>query len=238
MLILGIDTATDQVSCAVGGHEGVLACSSALRPRRHAELLAPAIKTTCEQADVSLNDLGAVAVDHGPGLFTGLRVGLATAKTLAQALRLPVISISSLDLLAFSVRFSPRLIAAVLDARRGEIFHALYRQVPGGIQRVTDRAVGPPGDLCSEILAQGEESLLVGDGALRHKEEFETLHQVEIAEGALGYPSAADLVTLAHAQALREEWSQPAEVLPLYLRQPDAEASWSTRAGPYGEAVH
>jgi tRNA threonylcarbamoyladenosine biosynthesis protein TsaB len=230
MLILGIETATDQVSCAIGGHEGVLALFEVLRGRRHAETLAPAIEMICRQADVTLDEIGAIAVDVGPGLFTGMRVGIATAKAMAQALRVPVIPIASLDLLAFPLRHADRLIATVVDARRDEVYFAFYRQVPGGLQRVTGPAVGSVDDLVGELLARGEESLCVGDGALRHRELIATgARRVEFAEQWLAHPSAAPLVQLAHAKALREEWVPGSAVEPLYLRKPDAEINWATR---------
>ena len=79
------------------------------------------------------------------------------------------------------------------------------------------------------MLAGGEDCLLVGDGALRHQEVFEGLHQVEIAGAELAHPSASSLVMLAHARALREQWVKPWEIEPLYLRKPDAEIGWVTR---------
>jgi tRNA threonylcarbamoyladenosine biosynthesis protein TsaB len=148
---------------------------------------------------------------------------------LAYALAVPMIGVSSLDLVAFPARFSAKLIVAVLDARRGEVFSAFYRHVPGGIQRVTDHRVGTPQELANEILAAGEECLMVGDGASLHQDRFDDLEGVEIVEHSLSYPSAESLVQLAHAQALREEWVQPWEVEPLYLRLPDAEINWTTR---------
>jgi tRNA threonylcarbamoyladenosine biosynthesis protein TsaB len=229
VLILGIDTATAQVSCAVGGHEGVLASTHSARGRRHAESLTPAIDFTCRQARIDLPELSVVAVDLGPGLFTGLRVGVAAAKAMAHALRTPMIGVSSLDLVAFPVRFTSRLIVAALDARRGELFFAFYRQVPGGIQRIGDHQVGAPDDLASELLASGEEILLVGDGGLRYREVFEGIKKVEIVGEELAYPSASSLVMLAHAQALREQFVKPWELQPLYLRKPDAEINWTTR---------
>jgi tRNA threonylcarbamoyladenosine biosynthesis protein TsaB len=229
VLILGIDTATPQVSVAVGGHEGVLASTQSARSRQHAELLTPAIEFTCRQARVELSEISVVAVDLGPGLFTGLRVGIAAAKAMAHALRAPMIGVASLDLVAFPVRFTPRLIVAAVDARRGELFHAFYRQVPGGVQRLTDYQVGTADELASEIVARGEECLLVGDGALRYREVFEGLARVEIADEGLAYPSATSLVQLAHARALREEFVRTWELAPLYLRKPDAEVNWTMR---------
>src|SRR3546814_10063435 len=76
MLVLGITTSTAQVGCAIGGHEGVLGAIHSSRGRRHAETLTPAIEFLCRQTRVELADIGAVAVDLGPGMFTGLRVGV------------------------------------------------------------------------------------------------------------------------------------------------------------------
>jgi tRNA threonylcarbamoyladenosine biosynthesis protein TsaB len=230
VLILGIDTVTDQVGCAIGGHEGVLAACRSARPRRHAESLAPAIQTVTRQTGVSLHDLGAIAVDVGPGLFTGLRVGLATAVMMAQTLGVPMLGISSLDLLAWVVRFTDRLIVAVVDARRGEVFYALYQPVPGGVQRIAGPTVAPPDDLVAELTARGDECLFVGDGAVRHRERFEALDRGVVAGTGNAYPSPTALVDLAHHRAIREEFVAPHEIAPLYLREPDAEANWSTRA--------
>ncbi len=232
MLILGIDTATAQVSVAVGGHEGVLASTQSVRGKQHAEVLTPAIEFTCRQARIELSEISVVAVDLGPGLFTGLRVGVAAAKAMAHALRVPMIGVASLDLVAFPVRYSPKLIVAAVDARRGELFTAFYRQVPGGIQRLTPHHVVTPDDLASELLATAEECMLVGDGAVRYREVFDGLHKVEIIEDGLAYPSASSLVMLAHAQALREQWVKPWDLQPLYLRKPDAEINWQTRDTP------
>jgi len=224
-----LDTATPAVGCAVGGHEGVLACFSAARGRRHAETLVPAIDVVRRAAGIELADLGAIAVDIGPGLFTGLRVGVATAKAMASALRIPVVGVESLDLLAFPVRWSDRLIASVVDARRGEVFSAFYRQVPGGVQRLSEPRVGAIGELTAELLAIGEECLAVGDGALRWADELRALNTVEVADPGLAHPSAASLVQLAHARALREEFVNPWDVAPVYLRKADAEINWAVR---------
>ncbi len=231
MLILGLESATAQVGCAIGGHEGVLASSHSARGKRHAENLTPAIEFVCRQARVELSEISCVAVDHGPGLFTGLRVGVASGKAVAQALRVPMIAVSSLDLLAFPLRFTGRRIAAVIDARRSEVFWAFYRAVPGGVQRMSEPAVSTPDELAAELLARGGETLLVGDGAIRYAQHLGDIAGVDIAGGDHAYPSARSLVQLAHARALREEWVRPHEVELLYLRKPDAEINWSTREG-------
>lgn len=228
MLILGIETATEQVGIAIGGHEGVIATLEVARGRRHAEILAPAIQFLCRQAEIELHELGCIAVDVGPGLFTGMRVGLASAKALAQALRVPMIGITSLDLLAFACRFSDRVVVPVIDARKGEVFWAMYRQVPGGVQQVSAPTVGPVGELVGDLLARSQEALCVGDGAARYRDEILEGYRCEIS--APVHPSAGALVELAHARALREEWVRPSEIEPVYLRAPDAQINWATRA--------
>ena len=230
MLILGIETATQQVSVAIGGHEGVLAVFELSRGRRHAETLTPAIEFVCRQADIEICEFGVIAVDIGPGLFTGMRVGLAAGKAIAHALRVPMIGISSLDLLAFPLRYADRTVAAVVDARKGEVFYALYRPVPGGVQRITDARCTSVDELAADLMARGQTVLCVGDGALRYREQIASVLRCDFAEQFLSYPSAAPLVQLAHAKALREDWVNPWEIQPMYLRAPDAEINWSTRA--------
>ena len=231
MLILGIETATQQVGCAIGGHEGVRASFHAAHKRRHVETLVPAIDFVSRQADVALSEISAVCVDVGPGLFSGLRVGVVAAKAMAQALRVPVIGVPSLDLLAFPVRHTSRLIVAAIDARRGELYYAFYRQVPGGAQRLSPYRLGTPEELVSELVALGEDYLLVGDGALRYP-ELQELSGSDSGGPATAYPSAAALVELAHPLALREEFVPSWELEPMYLRKSDAEINWEARTAP------
>jgi tRNA threonylcarbamoyladenosine biosynthesis protein TsaB len=231
MLILGIESASTQVGCAIGGHEGVLASVHSSRAKRHAEVLTPQIDFVRRQARVDLDEISLVAVDIGPGLYTGLRVGIASALAIAYARTLPMIGVASLDLLAFPMRFTNKLIVTVMDARRGEVFSACYRSVPGGVQRVRDYHVDSPDDLVTELLATGEDVLLVGDGALRYQNHFRELGKIEIADHGFAYPTASSLVQLAHAQALREQFVQPNEIRPLYLRLPDVDIGWTTRDG-------
>lgn len=230
MIVLGLDTATPQVGCALGDHDGPLASFHLSRGRRHAETLVPAIDYLCRQSGVPLSSVGAVAVDIGPGLFTGLRVGVATGKALATALRVPMIGQASLDLLAYPHRrVGHRLIASVVDARRGEVFWAFYRAVPGGVQRVTPYRVTSPDELASELLAAGEDVLAVGDGALRYAPLLGDVDKVDLGDGASAYPAATVLVELAHPLAVREEFVAPDELRPLYLRQADVRISWESR---------
>ena len=231
MLVLGITTSTARIGVALGDADGIRACWEAVRPRHHAELVAPAITQVCAAAGVQLADVAVAAVDNGPGLFTGLRVGVAGAKGIAFALGVPLIAVSSLDLLAFGVRWSDRRVTTVIDARRSELFVASYVAVPGGMQQVGEPHTATPDDLAADLIADPGPHLLVGNGAHRYANVFEPLERVEVADVGMLYPPVRALVQLAHARAMREEWQRPEAVRCVYLRQPDAEINWQTRDG-------
>jgi tRNA threonylcarbamoyladenosine biosynthesis protein TsaB len=234
VLLLALDTSTRRVGVALGGPQGVHAalelggpCDE--RAPRHAEEVVPAIAYLAEQCGTELSHVSAIAVSVGPGMFTGLRVGVTTAKVLGQALRIPVIPIASLDLLAYPLRHSGVLVVPVMDARRHEVYYAMYQPVPGGIQRLGEYELGPVDDVTTELEARGVEAIVCGDGALRFRDAFVDLERVELAGPGHAAPSLAALVELAAARYEREEFRAPADVVPLYLRRSDAEIAWDHR---------
>jgi tRNA threonylcarbamoyladenosine biosynthesis protein TsaB len=231
MIVLAIETSTPQSSVALGTEMEILAQVS-VTGRTHQETLFPALERILAWAKVGLDQVGGIAVGTGPGLFTGLRVGVQAAKSLAQVLGVPIVGVSSLDALAFPVRHAGRPVWAVIDGRRGEVFHALYRPVPGGVLRQGEPAVGAPDHLIAEIEALGEDVLLVGDGAILYRREIEDAlgARVDLASDLRQRPQAAALVELAVPRFLREEHDRLTEVVPRYLRRSDAEIAWDQRA--------
>lgn len=234
-VLLGIATATSQVGVALSGPDGPLAVLQVRQGRRHAELLVPGIETLTGLAGIGLQQVGRVAVDVGPGLFTGLRVGVATAKALAAALDIPIVGCSSLELLAHPHRRQDRLVAAVVDAKRGEVFWRLFRPGPpgsdgsGGMTPVNDPTVSGPKVLVDE-LAERKAVLAVGEGARRYADALSTLPGVELAGPADDHPSPIALVEVA---AVRP--SVPLnEITPLYLRGADVRIGWERRPGAHG----
>ncbi|MEX0753843.1 MAG: tRNA (adenosine(37)-N6)-threonylcarbamoyltransferase complex dimerization subunit type 1 TsaB [Actinomycetota bacterium] len=231
MIVLAIETSTPQSSVAFGNESEILAQVS-ITGRTHQESVFPALEQLRSWAGVELDQLGGIAVGVGPGLFTGLRVGIQAGKSLAQVLGVPIVGVTSLDALAFSVRHTDRAICAVIDGRRGEVFHALYRPVPGGVVRQTEPAVAAPDHLIADLEALGEEVLLIGDGAILYRTEIEEAlgAEVDLASDLRQRPQAAALVELAVPRFLREEHDRLTDVVPLYLRRSDAEIAWDQRA--------
>ncbi len=223
-VLLGIATATSQVGVALSGPDGPLASLQVRQGRRHAELLAPALETVTRFAGIGMQQIGRVAVDLGPGLFTGLRVGVATAKALAAALDIPIVGCSSLELLAYPHRRQDRTVAAVVDAKRGEVFWGLFRPLDGILAPITDPVVSGPDALFHE-LARRDRVLAVGEGAHRYADIFHALPDAELAGPADDHPSAAVLVEMAATRP-----SVPLdEITPLYLRGADVRIGWEER---------
>ena len=224
MNVLAIETATDHVSVAIGSAAGLAGSVEVGGGKRHAETVAPAIEWLCRTAAVDLSEIGMIAADIGPGLFTGMRVGLATATTMAAALGVPTFAACSLDLVAFPLRHAQRPVAAILDARKGELFHALYLPVHGGMRRVTEPQVSRLDDVIADLRANAVEPILVGDGAVRHEQELRAELRGDVADRFMAYPSAS---TLAQLAAAHPGASMPLK--PMYLRPPDAQINWATR---------
>ena len=232
MLVLGIETSTPQASVAIGSEQGVIASALVSRGASYNEFLLPAIRFCLDEAGLDFNNIGGVAVTLGPGLFTGMRVGVATAKALAQALSTPICGMSSLDLVAYEVRYAPKTICVALDARRNEVFHAFYRSSPGGIQRMTEYRVETPRQLATGISSRREEVLMVGNGALLYKSIFEDCGPVvEMGTISHAFPTAWSLVELTVPRMFREDFDSLYEMKPLYLRQSARRIQWERIQG-------
>jgi tRNA threonylcarbamoyladenosine biosynthesis protein TsaB len=236
MLLLGLETSTARSSVALVGKDRVLASASLGVPRRHGEFLAPAIRFCLDQAGVGADRVTGVVVGLGPGLYTGLRVGIATAQTFAAARQLPVVGLSGLDVLAFQARYTARPICAAIDARRGELFWAFYRSSPGGVQREGELTLGRVDQLAAEIETHGDDVLLVGDGALNYRDEL-AVTGVQLAGPDRAWPDASDLAGLAAPRFEREETQRPDQLQPIYLRHADAKLGWEQRGRLQGGAA-
>lgn len=220
VLILGITSSTARVGVAVGrvGTDGsvtVLAEVTSADERRHAEDATPLMLEALKLAGVTVQDIGRLAVDVGPGRFTGLRVGLSTVRALAFALDLPVTGVSSLELLAAEQGPTVEVpVAAIIDARRNEVFQQLYG--PDG--PLGDPVVGAALDLAPIVPIS---AVAVGDGADRYLALYaDRVHVVPGRE-----PSPSWLVRLAASRPALDA----ARVEPLYLRDPDVQINIRTR---------
>lgn len=234
--IVGIDTATSATSVAVivsGGREVERRDDPAPGERpRHAEVLQTLLEQALTQAEVGWENVGRICVGTGPGGFTGLRLGISTARALAQGHDLPIVGVSSLEALAWGIELvsekeidllgHPDLhgpVLAVIDARRGEVYAASYRH-----HRTTMEPLAiTPAELAERLAARREwgrnPMLAVGDGAVRFRAEFERAGVAVPVDGSHVHRVSALMV--CRLGRAREPVDRDA-LLPDYRREPDA----------------
>ena len=232
MIVLAIESATELAGVALADDAGVLATATVARGRRHAESIVPAVDFVCRRAGIALPDVGAVVVDIGPGLFTGLRVGVGTAKALAFALGVPLVGVGSLDVLAHgaaAVAPEGALLVAVIDARRAEVFVARFRVSAATARRVGEDERRTPEVLADDLAAGGEPVVLVGNGARRYAAILGDVPAVTVAGASLDHPAPQALAVLGAARLAAG--ADGAEVLPRYLRDAETRINWERRAG-------
>lgn len=219
MIVAGMDTATPStVAGLLLDDDRVLeARDDPEGPSRgdHAARLLVLLEGLLAEAGVGWDEVGRIAVGAGPGGFTGLRIGIATARALAQATGVPLVPVSSLAALAAGAGDPPGAVAAVLDARRGEVFAGVYA---GGRELMAPAAL-PPGALAERLLALDVPVRAVGDGAVRFRPELEVAGIAVPADG-----SAVHRIAAGPLCRLGREGEPAARdaVAPDYRREPDA----------------
>lgn len=225
MNAVAIETATETVAVAVRTGEGALAELALTGRRRHVETLVPALEHLLGQVGLVAGDLDVVAVDLGPGLFTGLRVGVATAKGLAEALGIGVLGFSSLEILVQAGRQAghDEPVLAAVDARRGEVFATVAG--PAGTRDLLAPGLFTPSALTQVLHGLGGTPLVaIGDGAQRYADVWCGVPGVTVAEG-LGFPPPATLLALALAGDAAPV--APELIVPLYMREADAKSNFA-----------
>lgn len=224
-VVLGMDSATADAVVAVSDGERLLRDASVGpddgRPR-HAELLLTEVERSVAAAG-GWEHIDRIAVGVGPGSFTGLRIGIATARALAQARELPLVPVSSLAALARGIAehrdAGGRLPLPVIDARRSQVFAALYG--PDG-EAILEPMVVSPGELADRLAGQPT-ALAAGDGALRFAAELEAAGiPVAPADDAVHRIGGRHVCALGAADPAPPSDTQSTRIKPVYLRVPDA----------------
>jgi len=217
LIVLAFDTAQGALSAAIHDGEGPLASAFELRTRGHAEELLPAIETVLAEAALGFSDLDALAVTIGPGTFTGLRVGLAAARGLALALKLPLVGITTLEAIAADVVAGEgEAVVAAFDAKRGEVYLQAFDADGAPLTEPALIAVTDAGLHLPKI-----KLLLVGTGAALLEE---ALHGFERRTADAPAQPRAETVARLALQRLEADGADAFRVAPapLYIRAPDA----------------
>jgi len=236
MLVLGIDTTTLSCSVAVANSDKVLAEYSLQSKKTHSEKLLPLIDAVVRTAGCKPGDLEGVAVSIGPGSFTGLRIGIATARALGQTLNIPLAGISTLEVLAAQIPFFHGLISPILDARRQQVYNAIFCAGEKPTRLVDERAIGL-NDLLAELAGMDERVLFIGDGVSVHRRIIQTV----LGEAACFLPPEGNYIRAATVARLGlsvlnlKQGKSYLELMPSYIRHSEAEVKYLQRLGKEGD---
>ncbi|ALC87770.1 hypothetical protein AM499_19640 [Bacillus sp. FJAT-22090] len=219
MIWLGIDTSHTPLAVAVVKDDQVLAEYKSSLKITHSIGTMPAIEELLKKADIKPNEIDAIAVANGPGSYTGVRIGVTIGKTLAWTLNIPIVSISSLQVLAGNVPFFSGVVCSIMDARRGNVFTGIYMN-----EEVVNEAHMSLTELLQTLDEMGQPVLFVGMDVSIHWEQIKEVlgDKVQRVNAAFNLPSAAVLIELAKKQ----EASDVHTTVPEYLRVTEAEANW------------
>lgn len=220
-VILAFDTTTDYLSLALGRRCKTAASRHFSAYRDHMKKLMPAVDEVLKEAGKTLAAVDALAVGIGPGSFTGARIGVATAQGLAHGSGKPLIGISSLDILAAAVTKPEALTCPIVDAKRGEVYTAFYRNG----KRLTDYLVLYPDDLALFLKDQPGEIIAFGDGLVLHGSTLKKKlgKRFKVGSEEKWFPNAENLIGLAADRLTASAPPAYYEVLPIYIRLSDAE---------------
>ncbi|MDD4753635.1 MAG: tRNA (adenosine(37)-N6)-threonylcarbamoyltransferase complex dimerization subunit type 1 TsaB [Desulfitobacteriaceae bacterium] len=236
MKLLAIDTATKIAGAAVINESGVLAESWLNTGKTHSQKFLPMLESMLKNADITLEEIDCFAVTVGPGSFTGVRIGLATLKGLIQVLEKPAVSVVTLDALCRNLSGSTELICPVLDARKNEVYTALYREEAGVITRISPYRAVSPTQLLSELKLQNEKITFLGDGVFVHRETIqdELGSNAAFAEYTRNFLRPSEVAFIGWEKFIQGETVGINDISPLYLRLSEAEVKWAEAHGGCG----
>lgn len=232
MKVLGIDTATMMGSIGLIDDEGAIAEYSLNIRATHSERLMPAIDRLLKDSGIMPKDIDGFAVSIGPGSFTGLRIGLATVKGLAMGWNKPAAAVSTLEALAFNLAYAEHLICPILDARKNEVYTAMFKSDGrGGMKRlVQDMAI----DMQTFLREYDEDIIFMGDAVDSYRERILDIlkDRAHFAPKNRNMPSGASVAELGLKKIRDGKAVDPSGLAPFYIRRPEAEVNLEKKKKP------
>jgi len=233
MLILGIDTSTLVGSVGLLNDNAVLGEFTLNIKRTHSERLLPALDTLLRETGVSLAEIDLISVAQGPGSFTGLRIGVTTANSLAQAAEKNIIGVTSLEVLADNLAYVQGLICPILDARKGEVYTCLHRtDGKGGQEQILSPSALTIDRLLEIIHQENDDVYFTGDAV----KVYEKYLQEKLGQRYTSLPSSLLIPRGCVVARLGwQKWQKGKQenfpLQPLYLRKSEAELAWEKKQG-------
>ena len=223
MKLLAIDTTAKAASVCLASEDGIIGEFFVNTALTHSQTLMPMLEQLLSSTGIRISGLDAIAVNAGPGSFTGVRIGVAAVKGLAFAENLPCIPVSTLESMANNCLGDDCIVCAAMDARCSQVYNALFRMKGGIAERLTpDRALSIA-ELKQELANYSEEVYLVGDGAEICQNAFSDMENIVLVPENIRFQHAYGTAKAAERMAEENKLCTSDELMPLYLRLPQAE---------------
>ncbi|CRZ35451.1 tRNA threonylcarbamoyladenosine biosynthesis protein TsaB [Herbinix hemicellulosilytica] len=231
MIILALDSSGLVASVAVASEEALLAEYTFNYKKTHSQTLLPMLDEVVRMLDLDLADIDAIAVTAGPGSFTGLRIGSATAKGLGLALKKPIVSVPTLDCMAYNLYGTDMLICPMMDARRDQIYTGLYEFSNDEFKVITPQKAVSIDEIIEEVNKTGRKTVFLGDGVPVHKEKITRQITTEyvFAPVHMNRQRAGSLAALGIEYFKAGRIESAADHQPVYLRMSQAERERAER---------
>ncbi len=230
MTILAIDSSAKAASVCIANEEKIIGEFFINTSLTHSQTLMPMTEQLLKNTEMTIDDVDAIAVNAGPGSFTGVRIGVAAAKGLAFPKNLPCVSISTLESMAYNLLGTDCVVCAVMDARCSQVYNAMFRIKGETVERLTDDRALSLSDLLLEFKQTDERILIVGDGAEITYDFLKNEASNAVLAPKNRRTQTASSVALAAFQKLFEGKTQTAaELMPIYLRLPQAQRELNAR---------
>ncbi|MCD8090242.1 MAG: tRNA (adenosine(37)-N6)-threonylcarbamoyltransferase complex dimerization subunit type 1 TsaB [Clostridiales bacterium] len=236
MNILALDSSGLAASAAIVNDEKVLGEFFINHKKTHSQTLMPLVENMLKLTDFDKHDIDFIAVTSGPGSFTGLRIGMAAAKGLCAALDKPLITISSLDVIAYGLGEREGLIVPVMDARRGQVYYSIYKREGEALRRLCNYGAEEIGRVLEQVKQMRAKAVFAGDGVSPYEKEI-TRAGFEKAEISQNIQRAGCLGVLALAAAKQGRTIRPESAELMYLRKSQAERELEEKQAAEAEAV-
>ncbi len=230
MKILCLDSATESATAAIIDEDKLLGEITFNYKKQHSTIMMPMVDALLTSTDLSIEDIDGFVVSKGPGSFTGLRIGMATIKGLAQPTGKPFVTISTLDALANNLFFSTGVICPIMDALRGNVYTNFYRVCNGSLEALGESEILSIEELINKLKNYNEPIHFIGDGTYKFKETLaENLSNVYFAPTHLNVVKASSLGEIGLRRLKNGEKEDVFTSAPIYLRPSQAEREYEEK---------
>ena len=228
MKILAVDTSANTATVCVVDEDKLIAERTVNYKKTHSETLMPMIDGTLKDAGLDITDIDVFSVADGPGSFTGLRIGVSAVKGMAHALDKPIVTISTLEAMAYGIYMSEDIISPIMDARRNQVYNGVYTWCDGKFSVLSEPRALSIEECVEDLLRYKKRVIFLGDGVPVHKEYITSKmgDMAVFAPPSVNGPRASALASLVG----EHEKKTCFEVAPLYLRKPQAERELEERS--------